>query len=487
DAALEILGDRADEDWEELTEVPFQSQRKFSAALGRTPNKVRMVIKGAPEVLLPRCSHVRDDQGKRPLDRAHRARSATAVHDLAAQGLRVLAVARRNVGDVGESVPDAEELADLGDLTLLGFIALADTTRPEAAATVAALQDGGIRPVMITGDHPVTARTIAGRLGIPATDIMTGPELADLDEQTRIARVRQASVFARVSPEQKLQIVGTLQQDGRVVAMAGDGANDAAAIRLGDVGIGMAAKGSTSARTAADLVLTEPDVSLVIDALVEGRAMWRRVRDAVAVLVGGNVGEIAFTLVGTALAGHAPISTRQFLVVNMFTDLLPSMALALAPTPAEPAERSALLAAGPPSLGTPLLRDIALRGTITSASALVAWQIGRLTGSRQRAGTMALATLVGAELGQTLLLGGRDPLVLATSLGSAAVLAAVIQLPGVSSFLGSTPMGPAAWSVVLGASAAAAIASATLPRLLPRPDEASAPVAAGARSGAGGP
>jgi cation-transporting ATPase I len=479
DAALEILGDRADEDWEELTEVPFQSQRKFSAALGRTPNKVRMVIKGAPEVLLPRCSHVRDDQGKRPLDRAHRARSATAVHDLAAQGLRVLAVARRNVGDVGESVPDAEELADLGDLTLLGFIALADTTRPEAAATVAALQDGGIRPVMITGDHPVTARTIAGRLGIPATDIMTGPELADLDEQTRIARVRQASVFARVSPEQKLQIVGTLQQDGRVVAMAGDGANDAAAIRLGDVGIGMAAKGSTSARTAADLVLTEPDVSLVIDALVEGRAMWRRVRDAVAVLVGGNVGEIAFTLVGTALAGHAPISTRQFLVVNMFTDLLPSMALALAPTPTEPAERSALLASGPPSLGTPLLRDIGLRGTITSASALVAWQIGRFTGTRRRAGTMALATLVGAELGQTLILGGRNPLVLATSLGSAAVLAAVIQLPGVSSFLGSTPMGPAAWFVVLGCSAGATVASAALPRLLPRLHATSPPAAAG--------
>jgi cation-transporting ATPase I len=206
----------------------------------------------------------------------------------------------------------------------------------------------------------------------------------------------------------------------------------------------------------------------VIDALVEGRAMWRRVRDAVAVLLGGNVGEIAFTLAGTALGGHAPISTRQFLVVNMFTDLLPSMALALAPTPTGPAERSALLAAGPPSLGSPLLRDIGLRGTVTSVSALVAWQIGRFTGGRQRAGTMALAALVGAELGQTLLLGGRDPLVLATSLGSAAVLAAVIQLPGVSSFLGSTPLGPVGWSVVLACSAGATVASAALPRLRPR-------------------
>jgi cation-transporting ATPase I len=468
DAAQEVLGHRPDEAWEELTEVPFHSERKFSAAVGRTPGKVRMVVKGAPEVLLPRCSHVRDDEGKRPLDGAHRARAAAAVHDLAAQGLRVLAVARRNVRGVGEPVPDPEEVAGLGDLTLLGFIALADTARPQAAATVAALRDGGIRPVMITGDHPVTARAIASTLGIPDANLLTGQELADLDEGARAATVSRASVFARVSPEQKLQIVEMLRRSGQVVAMAGDGANDAAAIRLADVGIGMAAKGSTSARSAADLVLTEPDISLVIDALVEGRAMWRRVRDAVAVLLGGNVGEIAFTLVGTALGGHAPISTRQFLAVNMFTDLLPSMALALAPTPAEPGERSVLLASGPPSLGGPLLRDIGLRGLVTGAGALAAWQVGRLTGSRRRAGTMGLATLVGTELGQTLLLSGRNPLVVATSLGSAAVLAAAIQLPGVSRFLGSTPLGPAEWFVVLVCTAAATVASAALPRLFPR-------------------
>jgi cation-transporting ATPase I len=274
-------------------------------------------------------------------------------------------------------------------------------------------------------------------------------------------------VFARVSPEQKLQIVEALRASGRVVAMAGDGANDAAAIRLADVGIGMAAKGSTSARSAADLVLTEPDIRLVLDALVEGRAMWRRVRDAVAVLVGGNAGEVGFTLLGTALAGRAPISTRQFLVVNMFTDLLPSMALALAPTPADPRERTALLAAGAPSLGGPLLRDIAIRGTVTSLGALAAWLIGRVSGTRRRASTIALATLVGAELGQTLLVGGRNPLVLATGLGSGAVLALIIQIPGVSQFFGCTPLDPLAWGVVVGCSVGATLASAAVPHLLP--------------------
>jgi cation-transporting P-type ATPase I len=231
------------------------------------------------------------------------------------------------------------------------------------------------------------------------------------------------------------------------------------------VGIGMAAKGSTSARTAADLVLTEPDLRAVIDALVEGRAMWQRVRDAVAVLLGGNVGEIAFTLAGTALAGRAPITTRQFLVVNMFTDLLPSMALALTPTPTEPAQRAAVLSTGPPSLGRPLLHDIGFRGAVTSTSALLAWSIGRFIGTQRRAGTIGLATIVGAELGQTLLLGGGRPLVVGMSLGSALALVAMIQTPGVSRFFDCTPLGPVAWTVVLVCSMGATVASLARPRL----------------------
>jgi cation-transporting ATPase I len=283
-----------------------------------------------------------------------------------------------------------------------------------------------------------------------------------------VARVAEASLFARVSPEQKLQVVEALRRGGRTVAMVGDGANDAAAIRIADVGIGMAAKGSTSARSAADLVLTEPDVGLLLDAFVEGRAMWRRVRDGVAVLLGGNAGEILFTLLGTALAGRAPIGTRQFLVVNMFTDLLPSMALAVAPTTTDPDERRALLAARPPSLGTPLLRDIGFRGVVTGIGALVAWLIARSTGSQRRASTVGLATLVGAELGQTLLLGGRNPLVLLTGFGSAAVLVAIIQLPGVSQLVECTPLGPVSWGLVLACSAGATVASVVLPWLAVR-------------------
>ena len=471
DAADELLGADLDQDWEELSELPFQSDRGYSAAIRRSGERFRLVVKGAPEVLLPRCTHQRDEAGKSRLDRAARDRATRTVHELAGQGLRVLAVARRNVSgvlgdtDLNAAAPDPQELTE--DLTLLGFVALADIPRPQAASTIAGLRDAGLTPVMITGDHPVTAKAIAAGLGIPAQRVVTGPELAALDEHARVELVTQVCVFARVSPEQKLRIVAALQHAGRVVAMTGDGANDSAAIRLADVGIGMSAHGSTSARTAADLVLTEPDVSLLLDALVEGRAMWHRVRDAVAILLGGNAGEVGFTLAGTALAGRAPIGTRQFLLVNMLTDLLPSMAIALAPTPQQPAERRQLLGGGVPSLGPPLLRDIALRGVATGTGALAAWQIGRFTGTRRRASTMALAALVGTQLGQTLIAGGRDPLVLATGLGSIAVLVTIIQIPGVSQFFGCTPLGPVAWATVAGCAVGTTVLAVAGGRLLP--------------------
>jgi cation-transporting ATPase I len=483
DGARAALGEQVTSDWEELSELPFHSDRGYSAMVGRTGDTLRLVVKGAPEVLLPRCSHVRDEEGRRPLSQAGRHRADDMVHRLAGRGLRVLTVAGRTLPPAdGDTPPGPEELA--GDLTLLGFIGLADVARAQAGPTVAALQTAGLSVVMITGDHPVTAHAIADSLGIPAARVVTGPELAALDDQARTSLVAQANVFARVSPEQKLRIISALQRAGRVVAMTGDGANDAAAIRLADVGFGMTAHGSTSARSAADVVLTEPDVSLIVDCLIEGRAMWRRVRDSVAILLGGNAGEVAFTLVGTALAGRAPLGTRQFLLVNMLTDLLPAMAISLAATPEDPGARYEILIGGVPSLGAPLLRDIGIRGATTAAGALAAWQIGRFTGTRRRADTIALAALVGTQLGQTLVVGGRNRLVIATGIGSAAALAAVIQTPGVSQFFGCRPLGPVAWTTAVGSAAAATAVSVVAPRLFhpARPDISGAPPAADAQT-----
>ncbi|MFI0743192.1 HAD-IC family P-type ATPase [Streptomyces sp. NPDC021100] len=363
----------------------------------------------------------------------------------------------------GHSGPELPDL--VRDLTLLGFLALADTPRPGAAEAVRRLAEAGTRVVMITGDHPATAAAVARELGVPAGEVVTGHQLDTLPEPERTARVVGATVFARVSPEQKAGIVHALRSAGRVVAMTGDGINDAAAIRLADVGIGLSAHGSTSARAAADLVLADPDPRRIVAALLEGRALWRSVRDAVAVLVGGNAGEVAFTVLGTAVSGRAPLGTRQFLLVNLLTDMLPALAIAVARTGAAEDDE---LAAGPvpAPLGRELARALAVRGTATALGAAAAWQCGRTTGRAGRASTMGLAALVLTQLGQTLTTDWRSPLVLTTAGLSALALVGVVQTPGVSHFFGCSPLGPVAWGTVLGTSAAATLAAALAPRVL---------------------
>ena len=224
-------------------------------------------------------------------------------------------------------------------------------------------------------------------------------------------------------------------------------------------------------------MLTDADLTRLVDALAEGRAMWGRVRDAVAVLVGGNAGEVAFTVVGTALGGRSPLGTRQLLLVNLLTDMFPALAVAVAAPrntaavdtdPDDPLGRHPLAAelrAGPHRGFTTAVRRLVLvRGAATAAGATGAWATGRLTGSRSRAGSMGLAALIGTQLAQTAWAGRRSPLVLVTAAGSAAVLVAVVQTPGVSRFFGCRPIGPVAWATVLGWSVAGAAGAELVPR-----------------------
>jgi cation-transporting ATPase I len=333
--------------------------------------------------------------------------------------------------------------------------------------------------------------------------VITGAELAGLDEDACAKLVADVQVFARVSPEQKVQIVGALQRSGRVTAMVGDGANDAAAIRMADVGIGVSGRGSSAARGAADIVLTEDDLGVLLDALVEGRGMWASVRDAVTILVGGNVGEVLFTIIGTALGtGRAPVGTRQLLLVNLLTDMFPALAVAVTPQFEEPdadeydteeeadearrAYQRSVLTEPTPSLDVPLMRQIVTRGVVTAAGATAAWAIGRWTpGTERRTSTMGLTALVTTQLAQTLLTRSHSPLVVATALGSSAVLVAIVQTPGVSHFFGCTPLGPVAWTGVVGATAAATGLSVLAPNWLAKtagivqPEQASDPSGTG--------
>lgn len=477
EAILTAANDLDSSEWTLLAEVPFESSRGFAAAIGTLgTDQPVLMLKGAPEVVLPRC---RFADPEADLDHAE-----SLVHSLAEQGLRVLAVARRGWDhDTSDDDTDADAVdAAAHDLELLGYVGLADTARPSARPLVEALLDAERKVVLITGDHPVTARAIAHQLGLPSdVRVVTGAEFAGLDEDSCTKLAADVQVFARVSPEQKVQIVAALQRSGRVTAMVGDGANDAAAIRMADVGIGVSGRGSSAARGAADLVLTEDDLGVLLDALVEGRGMWAGVRDAVTMLVGGNVGEVLFTIIGTAFgAGRAPVGTRQLLLVNLLTDMFPALAVAVTPQYPQPEEaegqdadaarwayQRAILTEPAPSLDVPLMRQIISRGAVTAAGATAAWAIGRWTpGTERRTATMGLTALVSTQLAQTLLTRRHSPLVVATALGSAAVLVGIVQTPGISHFFGCTPLGPVAWTGVIGSTAAATAVSVVAPNWL---------------------
>jgi cation-transporting P-type ATPase I len=447
-------------DWERTTELPFEPGRGLSAGLGRTAEGRRLSVKGAPEVVLERCRVWRSPEGEVPLDDAARTALIQHVDGLARRGFRVLAVAERSASDRDEL--DQERV---DDLELLGFLALADPVRATAADAVRSLREAGVQIVMATGDHPSTAEAIAAELGIlnGQGTVLTGADLEALDDEALAVALDDAAVFARVTPGQKVRIVQAYQRAGRTVAMTGDGANDAPSIRLADVGVALGERGTPAAREAADLVVTDDRIETIIDAVVEGRAMWSSVRDALAILVGGNLGEIGFTVGASLLSRRPPLNTRQILLINLLTDLAPAMAIAVQPPPDRDTE--ALLREGPDrSLGEALRRQIAIRAVATGAAATGAYTAARVTGTPDRASTVALLALVGAQLGQTLTSGHGNRMVTLTGLGSAALLVGAVQTPIVSRFFGSRPVGPLGWAQAGTASLLATGAAAVVAR-----------------------
>jgi cation-transporting ATPase I len=444
-------------------ETSFEAGRGYHATVGSCDAGLVLDVKGAPEVVLGRCTGVRRGGQRQPLDAETSAALARRAASLAARGLRVLAVAERVVPQ-GDSL-DPRRLVGL---TFLGFLAFSDPVRASALTAVKELSQAGVRVVMITGDHPATAEAIAREVGLNGTlEALTGLELSDIDDEALERRVRGVSVFARVTPPQKVRIVRALQRAGRVVAMVGDGANDAPAIRLANVGIAVGEQSTTAARAAADIVLTDARLETLVDAVLEGRAMWAAVRDAVSILVGGNLGEIGFTLGAGLFDGRPPLNARQLLLVNLLTDVAPAMAIALRP-PAPLSIRS-LAHEGPEvSLGQLLNRQIAMRAGVTALGASAAWGIARFTGTRARANTVGLVALVGSQLGQTLMSGRMSRPVVVTGVASAAALALIVQTPGLSHAFGCRPLGPVGWVTAAGASAAATLGAAYLPDLIAR-------------------
>jgi cation-transporting ATPase I len=446
--------------WKRVAELPFEPGRGYHAVLGRTAGTQRLSVKGAPEIILDRCVRWARDDGEISFDEQAREKVEQEIERLARLGFRVLAVAEREASgrqDLDESRIDR--------LTLLGLVGIADPVRPTAAEAVGRLRRAGVDIVMITGDHPTTAEAIAAELQLlNGGKIMTGPELDEIQDDDLGPAVEDVSVFARVSPEQKARVVGALRRAGRVVAVTGDGANDAPAIRLADVGIALGERATPAARETADIVITDDRIETITDAVADCRAMWRSTRDALAVLLGGNLGEIAFTLGTGLISGQSPLNVRQLLLVNLLTDMLP--AIALAARPPSGVSHEELLTEGPEtSLGAVLTRDIVIRGGATAGAGMTAWLLGRATGTRAQADTVGLVALVATQLAQTVAAGGRDPLVLVAGGASMAALGLIVQVPGLSHFFGSRPLLPHSWVIALGCAGAFALAAMVLTRL----------------------
>lgn len=456
---------------EHLAELPFESSRGYHATLWRGATALHLSIKGAPEVVLPLCTRTGDAT---PLDAEALTHIDAQVQHLARQGQRVLAVAEARLPTstrTGDG-PNTLTEADIHDLHFTGLIGLVDPVRPTAAAALATLRAADVEVHMITGDHPSTAKTIAAELRlVDGRGVLTGDQLDNLNDDELAEALPNTAVFARVTPAQKARIVTALRHNGAVVAVTGDGTNDAPAIRLADVGIALGSRATPAAREAADLVVTDDRIETITDAIVEGRAMWSSVRDALSILLGGNLGEIAYTLGTGLLNGAGSLNTRQLLLINLLTDVLPAMAVAVRPPPRTTPDQ--LLAEGPErSLSSSLNRDIALRAATTSLSAGAAWLLARPLSTAGQASTTGLVALVGAQLGQTMAVRGRTALVTAAGLGSLGLLALAVQTPGLSHLLGCRPLLPHHWGIALTAAAAATTAQLLGQRLL-RPDDAS--------------
>lgn len=448
--------------WRPIDERPFEPARGYHATLAQTDEGELLTLKGAPEVILPRCDRRHTSAGATPLDTSARRRLSRAAEDLAGQGLRVLAVAERP-----HPKTNGAELGDehIDELIFRGFIGLRDPVRPTASRAVRKLQDAGVDVLMITGDHPRTARRIAQELKLlDGGSVLTGPELEEMSDEALDQALLDCTVVARATPAHKVRIVKALQRADKIVAMTGDGANDASAIRLADVGIALGSAATTAAREAADLIVVDERIDTIVRAVAEGRTMWRSVRDAVSILTGGNFGEIGFTLL-TSLADRPPLNARQLLLVNLLTDIAPSLSLVMR-EPGE-AELEAAVSAGPETqMGAELDRQIINRALTTGAGAGLAWMGSRLCfGGLGRASTVSLLALVGTQLSQTLIINRPTPQTTTAAIGSAALLLAIIETPGISHLFGCRPVGPVGLACAASSSALATGASLLIPPL----------------------
>ena len=313
-------------------EFPFSSERKrMSVIVEGQQSLIQMFTKGSPELILERCTHIQIGDNLEELTEAQRTQILDNNNEMASKGLRVLGFAYKQL----ESVPEeGSDEATEQQLVWVGLVGMLDAARPEVRDAVAECRDAGILPVMITGDHQLTASAIAQELGIskPGDRVLTGKELAKMSQAELEQQVEQVSIYARVAPEHKLRIVQALQSRGRFVAMTGDGVNDAPALKQANIGIAMGITGTDVSKEASDMVLMDDNFATIVHAVEEGRVVYTNIRRFIKYILGSNIGEV-LTIAAAPLIGlgSVPLTPLQILWMNLVTDGLPALALAVEP------------------------------------------------------------------------------------------------------------------------------------------------------------
>jgi Ca2+-transporting ATPase len=355
-------------------EIPFSSERKRMTTLHETPGGTTAYSKGAAEIVLGACTRVLEDGVAAPLDETERGEIISRAETMAGDGMRVLGVASRSDANLAS----AEE-----NMTFLGLVGLLDPSRPEVAASITACRSAGIGVVMITGDHPVTASAIARELGISTKGrVVTGRELEQMTDDELARDIAEVDVYARVSPADKLRIVTAWQERGAVVAMTGDGVNDAPALKKSDIGVAMGISGTDVSREAAEMILLDDNFASIVAAVEEGRGIFRNIKKYLMYLISSNIGEILLMAGATVAGMPLPLSAVQILYVNLATDGLPALALSVDPPDADLMET-------PPRNAS---RGIFTRPVVTLMSVGGVWSgivnLGVFTATRALGGTV---------------------------------------------------------------------------------------------------
>ena len=419
-----------------LGELPFDSGRKRMSTLHWCDGICVLFTKGAPDVLLERTDQILTKSGVRPMTPEQKKQIRQQNESWAAGGLRVLAVAYRPLEQMQACSLELED-----SCIFLGIAAMLDPPRPESKPAVLTAKKAGIRPVMITGDHPVTALAVAEKTGIlEAGDLaVTGPGLDQMTDGELDRKLEYISVYARVSPEHKIRIVEAWQRQGRIVAMTGDGVNDAPALKKADIGVAMGIMGTEVSKDAASMILTDDNFATMIKAVANGRNVYRNIRNAVQFLLSGNMAGILCVLYASILALPMPFAPVHLLFINLLTDSLPAIAIGMEP------QEEGLLDQPPRDpkegiLTAAFLLRLVLQGMLIAVSTMTAYHVGMDTGGAGTASTMAFSALTLARLfhgfncrssHSLLSLGIRSNMwsVMAFETGTL-LLAAVLFLPG---------------------------------------------------------